>query len=69
MAEKEIKKRSQTDKKYHWRIEDLYHDTESWQKDFDRVKIMSQELSAYEGTLTNSAKILLEFLEKKDQTG
>ncbi len=69
MAEKEIKKRSQTDKKYHWRIEDLYHDTESWQKDFDRVKIMSQELSAYEGTLTKSAKILLEFLEKKDQTG
>ncbi len=69
MAEKEIKKRSQTDKKYHWRIEDLYYDTESWQKDFDRVKIMSQELAAYEGTLTKSAKILLEFLEKKDQTG
>lgn len=69
MAEKTTKKRLETDPKYHWHIEDLYSSTESWQQDFDKVKIMSQELQNYEGRLLESAEILSEFLKKKDKAG
>lgn len=69
MKEKAIKKRSQIDKKYYWHIEDLYDNTESWKNDFEQVKIMSQDLKRYEGKLLDSAKTLLEFLEKRDQAG
>ncbi len=69
MEGKLTKKRSQMEKKYQWHIEDLYQDTESWQKDFDKVKEMTGELSGYEGRLSESAQVLSEFLRKKDETG
>ena len=66
MAEKSMKKRSEIEEQYQWHIEDLYKNTENWQKDFDRVKELSKELSAYEGKLSGSAHVLLEFLKKND---
>lgn len=69
MTGKTTKKRSETDPKYHWHIEDLYKDIESWQRDFDRVKEVIKELLSYEGRLSESADILAEFIKKKDEAG
>jgi oligoendopeptidase F len=69
MAERKVKKRSETDRRYHWHIEDLYRTKEEWQRDFDRVKEISAELSGYEGRLSESAGVLGEFLRKKDEAG
>lgn len=69
MTEKKTKKRSEIEKQYYWHIEDLYSDTESWQKDFDKVEQMLKELAKYEGKISDSSKILIEFLEKKEEAG
>ncbi len=66
MAEKKLKKRSEMEKKYQWRLEDIYPGIDEWNQDVERIKELLAELETYEGRLSESAEVLAEFLQKKE---
>src|SRR5690606_5819212 len=62
-----LPKRSEVDKQFVWAIEDLYATDELWEKEFNEIKEKLQDVSAYRGRLSESAKTLLEFLQFSDR--
>lgn len=67
MANKSIPKRSEIEKQFTWAIEDLYATDELWQQEYDKIKEMLNELSAYQGRISESAETLLGFLKLSDE--
>lgn len=63
-TEAQNKDRSKLDKKYIWKLEDIYPTDAEWKKAFDNVKTDADALVGYKGKLGSSANILLEFLTK-----
>lgn len=61
-----VLKRSETDARYHWHIEDLYASDELWEQDYKALEEELPELSAYEGRLGESADVFLEYMQKKE---
>ena len=51
-----LPKRSEVDKQFVWAIEDLYATDELWEKEFNEIKEKLQDVSAYRGRLSESAK-------------
>ena len=66
---KNLPKRSETDSKYTWAIEDLYTSDELWQKEYDKVKEMLPRAAEFQGRLGKAAEILLSFLKLSDELG
>lgn len=66
MGNKKLKNRDEIDKKYKWKIEEMYSDTESWEKDIQQVLEMTEDFAGFQGRLTESAKTLAEALQAKD---
>ncbi len=66
MGNKKLKKRSEIDQKYKWKIEAMYADDQAWQADIDQVLSMAEEFSAYQGRLTESAAALSAAFQEKD---
>lgn len=66
MGNKKLKKRSEIDQKYKWKIEAMYADDQAWQADIDQVLSMSEEFSSYQGRLTESAATLSAAFQEKD---
>ena len=66
MGNKKLKKRSEIDQKYKWKIEAMYADDQTWQADIDQVLSMAEEFSAYQGRLTESAAALSAAFQEKD---
>lgn len=64
---KKLKKREEIDDAYKWDLEKMYGNDSEWEKDFNTVKEKSKELQLYAGKLGESAQVLYEALEKKDQ--
>lgn len=64
---KRNKKRSEIDNKFKWAIEDLYKNDEQWQKEYEKVEQLSEQLAAFEGHLGDSADKLYEFLLLSDE--
>lgn len=64
---KELKKRSEVDKKYTWAIEDLYPTDEAWYEDLKKAKKLKDRLLEYQGRLGSSAAELLEFYQCYDE--
>ncbi|MDR1531011.1 MAG: oligoendopeptidase F [Clostridiales bacterium] len=62
----EIKQRSEIQRQYKWRIEDLYALEEGWQFDYDVLSARENELDKYRGRL-GDASVLLECLRVKDE--
>lgn len=62
-----LPQRAEVPKQYCWKLEDIYTDTEAWEKDFVLVEKATAGLSKYSGKL-NSAKTLLEFFTERDKT-
>ena len=60
---KQIPTRDQIEDKYKWRIDWVYADKSSWQKDLDKAKAMLPEAAAYQGHLADSAEKLLAFIK------
>ncbi|MDF2821924.1 MAG: yjbG [Clostridiales bacterium] len=67
MATIKLKKRNEIDKQYKWAIEDLYSNNEEWQKEYDLVKTLAEDLKKYKGKLGESSDTLIEFLELNDE--
>lgn len=59
--------RSETDKRYHWKIEDLYAQDRLWEADYDKVLEQLGKESAYKGRLGESEDILYQALEECDK--
>ncbi len=60
-------KRIDIDDRYKWNIEAMYPDENLWEEDLKKAQNLSEEFLGYAGRLTESASILLEALQKKDE--
>lgn len=60
-------KRSEVPKEHTWALEDLYINDDAWKADLDKLKEMLPSISAYQGTLGDSASNLLGFFELQDE--
>lgn len=69
MSAKELKKRSEVEKKYTWATEDLYAADELWEKELEELKKVPAELETYRGHLGESADTLYRFLQRNDEIG
>lgn len=58
--------RSETDKKYHWRIEDLYENDELWEADYEKVYGQLKKEPEYKGRLGESEAVLYQALTESD---
>ena len=58
--------REEIGKEYKWNLSDIYENYENWNKDFDKIKEIKEELVKYKGTFGKEGK-LLEFLIKKEE--
>lgn len=54
---------------YKWKLENIYATDEAWEKDFQKVKAMLPQLEKYKGKLGESAAILLECLNLREEIG
>jgi len=59
---KTLPKRSEVKKEFTWAIEDLYASDALWEEDYNKLKEMLPKADGFRGRLSESAKILLEFL-------
>ncbi len=66
MGNRKLKNRNDIDQKYKWNIEAMYPDEAAWQKDIERVLAMTEEFSAFQGHLTESAARLAEAFRFRD---
>lgn len=67
MTSTSLKKRSEVDPEYTWRLEDIYSDEALWEEDFKKVQGTFQELTQYQGRLGESAETLLSILRLSEQ--
>jgi oligoendopeptidase F len=63
MPEKNLPERSAADKRFQWRLEDLYPTDGDWEKEFAKADGMIPAVAAWEGKLNESARSLLQALE------
>ncbi len=63
---KKIPQRSEIDKKYKWRLENIYEDTTAWLADYEWLKSRMDELEGFKGKLGESADILYDCLQLQD---
>ncbi len=59
--------RSEIDKKYLWRGEEVFADTQAWEKAFRELKLLAEKASQYAGTLTKGPQELLAFLQYDEE--
>ncbi len=62
-----IPSRCDADKKYMWKIEDIYTADELWRADLERLKSFGPILSGFRGKLCESADSLLKYLRLSDE--
>jgi oligoendopeptidase F len=56
-----LKKRDEILAKDKWKVEKIYKDIKSWEKDFEELKVMAPKVSQYEGKLKDGEKLLQYF--------
>ena len=54
MANK-VLKRSETDKNYTWRLEDIYPDTDAWRAEYAEAVKVAEEIESYKGKIGESS--------------
>ncbi|QSZ27977.1 oligoendopeptidase F [Aceticella autotrophica] len=62
---KRLPDRKEIDDRYKWKLEDIYENEELWENDFNRVKVILNEILKYKGKINND-KSLLEVLKLND---
>ncbi len=62
-----LKKRSEIDQRYQWKLSDIYPSMGAWDKDWQSAKALGASLAKYEGTLVSSPDKLLSFLKKYEE--
>jgi oligoendopeptidase F len=63
MTEKNLPDRSAADRRWQWRLEDLYATNGDWEDEFRNADVLIPKVAAWEGKLNESAKALLRALE------
>lgn len=58
--------RNEIDKEYKWDLSDLFINDEAWQKAFDEIELLAQDLNHHKGHLLDSADMLLKGIEAHD---
>ncbi len=61
-----VPERSEIDDAYTWDLTDLFEDDEAWEKTYEETEERLEELSVYEGRVTESAETLEEVLELRE---
>lgn len=64
---KQIRTRSEIPQEDKWAIEDLYATEEAWEAEFSELPRAQAELAAFDGRLSESADMLLKYLERSEQ--
>ncbi|EPR13834.1 oligoendopeptidase F [Ruminiclostridium papyrosolvens] len=64
---KTLAKRKDIEERFKWKLEDIYKDTDSWEKDFKKVKELAAQMGNFRGKLGNSADTLLDCFKKSDE--
>lgn len=59
----EARKREDIAEEYLWRLEDIYKNQDEWEKDFNRVKELIEQIGPYQGRVGESAETLKQVLE------
>ncbi len=67
MEKKSQKKRFEVESKYKWAIEDLFQKDDDWREEFKVTKELITSGSKYQGKLSESAEVLLEFCKLNDE--
>lgn len=62
-----IPKRNEIPEKFKWSLEDIYPSDEAWEKDFEKLKLMPEKISAYKGRLAESADTLYDFMQISEE--
>jgi oligoendopeptidase F len=55
--------RDKVEVKYTWNLQDIFPSDEAWQQSKEKVKLQIEKIDSYKGTLSSSAKALLNYLE------
>jgi oligoendopeptidase F len=61
-----LPKRGEIDKKYKWKLEDIYDSDAAWEDDFKRIRLLISDMVAFKGTLGKSADTLLKCMKLYD---
>ncbi len=64
MKSKNLPERNSADKKWQWKLEDLFLTNEQWEKEYTAADESLQKVAAWEGRLGQSARELLQALEE-----
>ncbi len=64
---KTLPKRKDIEDRFKWKLEDIYKDTDLWEKDFKTVKELAAQMVNFKGKLGNSADTLLDCFKKSDE--
>lgn len=62
-----LPKRSTVPEHLQWDLTTIYANDDLWEKDFQRVKALTPQITAFQGTLGESGKVLLEAFRKRDE--
>ena len=66
MANK-VLKRSETDKNYTWRLEDIYPDTDAWRAEYAEAVKVAEEIESYKGRIGDSSADMLAVFKLDDK--
>jgi len=59
----EARKREDIAEEYRWQLGDIYKNQDEWEKDFNRVKELIEQIGPYQGRVGESAETLKQVLE------
>lgn len=62
-----LPKRSTVPEHLQWDLTTIYTNDDLWEKDFQRVKSLIPQITAFQGKLGESGKVLLEAFQKRDE--
>ena len=62
-----IPERNEIDNKYKWKLEDLYPNTQEWEKSCEKVSNLSDKYASFKGNIAQSAENLYNFLKFNDE--
>jgi oligoendopeptidase F len=62
----QLKERSEINRQYQWKTEDIFVSDEAWEKSYATLKSRLDELSRFQGKLAESAEILRKCLQTRD---
>ena len=65
----ELKQRQDINPEFIWHLTDIFPDDAAWEAAYHEVKTLTDELSHFNGQLSTSPDVLLDFIRKQDELG